>query len=174
MHALYFSSTPCEEQLVRSPCIINLSILHSFIIYVCKNYVRKPTKRLSKKMIEFPKYTTFRTRENFWKCFKEYAYSSSYHQHTAFKAGLIYFHELVQTGDWFVSPSVVIFPFNLPMKWALDLSLSFRYEVWASSTSFLAFPHSSIKAYSVLRQSFLFSSRCSNLMKEFLSINNLQ
>lgn len=58
---------------------------------------------------------------------------------------------------------LIILACNLPIKCGFDLRRSFRYDVRASSTSLLAFPASSIKASSVLKQSFLFSSRCSNL-----------
>lgn len=56
---------------------------------------------------------------------------------------------------------------NLCMNAGLALSLSFMIETRASCTISSAFRASSIKAISVLRQSFLFSSRCSNLNQKY-------
>ena len=55
---------------------------------------------------------------------------------------------------------------NLSMNIGFALSLSLTYEARASSASLLAFPASSMSENKVLRQSFLFSSRCSNLKEE--------
>lgn len=59
----------------------------------------------------------------------------------------------------------MVFACSLSMNAGFALSLCFTYEVRTSSTILLAFPASSIRANRVLRQSFLFSSRCSNLSK---------
>lgn len=56
---------------------------------------------------------------------------------------------------------------NLCMNTGLALSLSFVKETRASCTISSAFRASSIKAIRVLRQSFLFSSRCSNLYQKY-------
>lgn len=64
---------------------------------------------------------------------------------------------------------LIILAFNLSMNCGLALSLSLTYEVRASSTSLLAFPASSIREKSVLRQSFLFSSLCSNLKRKIIN-----
>lgn len=55
---------------------------------------------------------------------------------------------------------------NLSINCGFALSLSLTYEARASSTILFALPASSIRENRVLRQSFLFSSRCSNLKKK--------
>lgn len=57
----------------------------------------------------------------------------------------------------------MVFMRNLSMNAGLALSLSLTYETRASSASLFALPASSMRAKRVRRQSFLFSSRCSNL-----------
>ena len=53
--------------------------------------------------------------------------------------------------------------FSLSIICGLALSRSLTYAFLVSSTKLSAFIASSIRAYRVLKQSFLFSSRCSNL-----------
>lgn len=55
---------------------------------------------------------------------------------------------------------------NLSINAGFAFSLPLTYAARASSTISLAFLASSIRARRVLRQSFLFSSRCSNLQKK--------
>ena len=52
---------------------------------------------------------------------------------------------------------------SLSMNAGFAFNLSLTYETRASSASLLAFSASSMRERRVLRQSFLFSSRCSNL-----------
>lgn len=63
------------------------------------------------------------------------------------------------------SSTLEVFLRNLSMNAGFALSLSLTYEARALSTSLPAFPASSMMERRVLRQSFLFSSRCSNLKK---------
>jgi len=65
--------------------------------------------------------------------------------------------------EMLLDPCPVILECNLTMKAGLALSLFLQYETRASSANLVAFPASSMSAKRVLRQSFLFSSRCSNL-----------
>lgn len=79
---------------------------------------------------------------------------------------------IFSTGCWKSKSQAgtVLFPCNpmvllrsLSMNAGFALNLSLTYETRASSASLLAFPASSMRERRVLRQSFLFSSRCSNL-----------
>lgn len=58
-----------------------------------------------------------------------------------------------------------VFLCNLSMNAGFAFSRSLTYEARAWSTKWRAFPASSIIERRVLRQSFLFSSRCSNLQR---------